>query len=140
MSPKSPVDMLGRAGIFEGLSRKDLNEILASAKEMEYPEGKTVVTEGENGVSFHLILQGKAKVVVGKRTRATLGPGDYFGELSVIDRGPRTASVTAATPLKTLTLVSWDFLAVLDENPKIARKMLIEMCKRLRRERDAHTY
>ena len=140
MPSKTPLEMLGSAGLFEGLSKRELQQILSQTREMTFPEGKTIVKEGENGVSFHLILEGKVKVTVGKRTRVSLGPGQYFGELSLIDRGPRTAAVTATTPVKTLTLVSWDFLALLDENPKIARKMLIELCRRLRRERDAVTH
>jgi CRP-like cAMP-binding protein len=138
--PKNSLEMLGSAGLFEGLSKKELNQIHRQAREGEFNAGDTIVNEGETGVGFHLILSGKAKVLDGKRTVAQLGPGDYFGELSLIDRGPRTATVIAQTNLKTLSLVSWEFLPMLDRNPTIARKLLVEMCRRLREERVSHTH
>lgn len=133
--PKSSLEMLGSVGLFEGLSKKELSQIHKQAREGEFPAGDVVVTEGESGVGFHLILSGRAKVVAGKRTLTTLGPGEFFGELSLIDRGPRTATVVAQTNLKTLSLVSWEFLPMLDRNPPIARKILIEITRRLRNER-----
>lgn len=137
---KTSMEMLGSAGLFEGLSKKELAMIHKQAREGEFPAGEVVVTEGESGVGFHLILSGKARVITGKRTVATLGPGDFFGELSLIDRGPRSATVVAQTTLKTLSLVSWEFMPLLDRNPSIARKLLIVVCKRLRNERTSHTH
>lgn len=137
---KRPIELLGSVGLFEGLSRKELAQIERLGKEVSFNPGRTIVQEGENGVGFHLILEGKAKVSVGRRTRTSLGPGDWFGELSLIDRGPRTATVTADTPVHTFSLVSWDFLSMLDKNPKIARKVMIEMCRRLRAERSSHRH
>jgi CRP-like cAMP-binding protein len=140
MASKTTIEMLGSVGLFEGLSRRELGMIHKQAREMDYPEGKTIVKEGDAGVSFHLILEGKAKVVARGRTEATLRPGQYFGELSLIDRGPRTASVIATTNVRTLVLVSWEFMAMLDESPKITRKLLLEFCSRLREERTVHTH
>lgn len=138
--PKTSLQMLGSVGLFEGLSQKELSKIHAQAREGEFPADEVVVEEGESGVGFHLILSGKAKVVTGKRTVATLGPGDFFGELSLIDRGPRTATVVAQTNLKTLSLVSWEFMPLLDRNPSIARKLLVVVCRRLRNERNSLTH
>ena len=132
---KKPIDLLGSVPLFEGLSRKELAQIEKLGKEVSFDPGRTIVQEGENGVGFHLILEGKAKVTVGRRTRMSLGPGDWFGELSLIDQGPRTATVTADTPVHTFSLVSWDFLSLVDKNPKIARKVMVEMAHRLRAER-----
>lgn len=138
--PKTSLEMLGSVGLFEGLSKKELSQIHRQARDGEFPAGEVVVNEGETGVGFHLILSGRAKVVTGKKTIANLGPGDFFGELSLIDRGPRTATVIAHTPLKTLSLVSWEFLPLLDRNPQIARKLLVVICRRLRNERKSHTH
>jgi CRP-like cAMP-binding protein len=138
--PKTPLQMLGSVGLFEGLSQKELNQVHRQARQGEFSAGDVIVTEGETGVGFHLILSGRAKVLAGKRTIATLGPGDFFGELSLIDRGPRTATVVANTTLKTLSLVSWEFLPMLDRNPSIARKLLVVICGRLRNERKSHTH
>ena len=138
--PKTSLQLLGSVGLFEGLSQKELTQVHKQAREGEFSAGEVIVTEGETGVGFHLILSGRAKVLAGKRTIATLGPGDFFGELSLIDRGPRTATVVANTTLKTLSLVSWEFLPMLDRNPSIARKLLVEITGRLRNERTSHTH
>lgn len=138
--PKTSLQLLGSVGLFEGLSQKELTQVHRQAREGEFTAGDVIVTEGETGVGFHLILSGRAKVLAGKKTIATLGPGDFFGELSLIDRGPRTATVIANTALKTLSLVSWEFIPMLDRNPSIARKLLVVICGRLRNERTSHTH
>jgi CRP-like cAMP-binding protein len=129
---QSAVDLLAGVDLFQGLSKKELRAIADMAKEMHFGPGQRVVGEGEQGGRFHLILEGKAKVTVGGRTRNVLGPGDYFGEVSLIDGGPRSATVTAETPLRTLALAEWNFRPLLKEVPSIAPKILVEMCSRLR--------
>jgi len=129
---KSAVELLAGVDLFQGLSKRELRAIAAMAKEMHFDEGQRVVTEGEEGGRFHLILEGGAKVSVGGRTRNTLGHGDHFGEISLIDGGPRSATVTAETPLRTLALAEWNFRPLLKEVPTIAPKILLEMCRRLR--------
>lgn len=129
---RDPIDMLAKVGLFDGLSRKELTTIYRSAKEVHFPPGRKIVTEGASGIGFHMIVGGKVKVSVKGRTRAMLGPGSYFGEISLIDRGPRSATVTADTEVTTLSLASWSFLSILDKNPTISRKLLTELCRRLR--------
>jgi CRP/FNR family cyclic AMP-dependent transcriptional regulator len=140
MARKSPLEMLGEVGLFEGLSKKELNQISKAGRRVEFPKGSVIVKEGEEGVGFHLIVTGKAKVTVKGRSRSTLGPGAFFGELSLIDRGPRTATVTAETDVTTLSLVSWEFLPLVEKTPSIARKLLLEMCRRLREADKSHTH
>jgi CRP-like cAMP-binding protein len=129
---KEAVDMLGSVPLFEGLSKKELDLIYREAKQTEFEPGHDIVEQGATGVGFHLILDGKADVLVGGRKRATLGPGDYFGEMSLLDGGPRSATVKTATDVRTLALTSWTFLPLLDKMPSIARKMLVELSRRLR--------
>ena len=129
---QSELDLLAGVDLFQGLSKKELRAIADMAKEMHFSPGQRVVTEGEEGGRFHLILDGKAKVTLGGRTRNVLGPGDYFGEISLIDGGPRSATVTAETPLRTMALAEWNFRPLLKEVPTIAPKVLVEMCRRLR--------
>jgi CRP-like cAMP-binding protein len=95
------------------------------------------VEEGATGVGFHLIVEGEAEVLVGGMPRTTLRAGDYFGEMSLLDGGPRSATVRTVTPLRTLALTSWAFMPILDKNPSIARKLLQEMSKRLRTVEDS---
>jgi CRP-like cAMP-binding protein len=132
MSKKQAVDMLSSVPLFEGLSKRELDMIYRAAKETEFDPGHDIVEQGATGVGFHLILGGKADVLVGGRKRASLGPGDYFGEMSLLDGGPRSATVRTASHVRTLALTSWAFLPLLDKMPSIARKMLVELSRRLR--------
>jgi CRP/FNR family transcriptional regulator, cyclic AMP receptor protein len=129
---KDAVAMLKQVPLFEGLSRRELEQILKVAKEIEFDEGHAIVEEGATGVGFHLMLEGEAHVLVGGRKRATLRAGDYFGEMSLIDGGPRSATVKTSTPVRTMALTSWAFLPLLDKSPSIAKKMLQEMSRRMR--------
>jgi CRP/FNR family cyclic AMP-dependent transcriptional regulator len=132
MSKKDVLAMLGRVRLFEGLSKRELESVYAAGKITEFPEGKAVVEEGATGLGFHLILEGEAAVTVGGRKRATLRAGQYFGEMSLLDGGPRSATVRAETPVRTLGLTSWAFLPLIDDHPTMARKLLVEVSKRLR--------
>jgi CRP-like cAMP-binding protein len=133
--PRPELDLLGSVDLFQGLSKKELQAIHNMSREQSFGAGSVVAEEGAAAGRFYLILDGRATVTVAgvDRPLATLGPGDYFGEISMIDGEPRSASVTADTPLRTLTLASFNFTAILNEYPAIARKILLEMCRRVRR-------
>lgn len=137
---KDAETMLKSVPIFEGLTKKELQTVMSSAKEIDYAPGREIVKEGATGVGFHLILEGQANVIVGDHAQAKLGPGDYFGEMSLIDGGPRSATVRADSAVRTLSLASWEFTPLLDSNPSIARKMLIELSRRLRAVESTHTH
>jgi CRP-like cAMP-binding protein len=128
------LDLLGRVPLFRGLSKKDLNRVLETAKETLHKEGDSVITEGRGGVGFHLIIDGKAKVVRGERTVATLGPGEFFGEMALVDDAPRSASVIAETDLVTVVLSKWDFRPLVKLNPELAWKMIEHLVARVREE------
>jgi CRP-like cAMP-binding protein len=125
------LNLLAGVKLFESLSQQELKHVLEVTKEASFPAGKNVVVEGEAGGRFYLILEGQARVKVGGRTRRVLGVGDHFGEISLIDKGPRMATVTAETPLRALTLASFNFTPLL-EKPAITKKLLVEMCSRFR--------
>ena len=118
--------------LFSGFGDKDLQRVAAIAKEVEFPTGKEIAKQGESGVGFHMITQGDAVVEVDGSTHTTLGPGSYFGEMTLLDGGPRSATVRAITPLRTVSMTSWDFNALLDQHPELTKKLLIELCRRLR--------
>ena len=132
MTKKDVLAMLGQVPLFEGLSKRELTAIYTAGKITAFPPGKAVVEEGATGLGFHLILEGEAAVTVGGRKRATLRAGDYFGEMSLLDGGPRSATVRAETSVRTLGLTSWAFLPLIEEHPTMARKLLVEVSKRLR--------
>jgi CRP/FNR family transcriptional regulator, cyclic AMP receptor protein len=132
VAKRDPVQMLGGVPIFEGLSKKDLSQIARAAKKVTHRPGATLAKEGQSGVGFFLILDGTAGVKVGDRSRTKLVPGDFFGEISLLDGGPRTATVTAETEVTTLGLTPWDFKRLVESSPAIASKMLKVMAQRLR--------
>ncbi len=128
------VDVLSRVPLFSGLSRRQLKRIGVLAEEVHYMESASVVREGEEGDSFFVIVEGQAKVI--RRDRRVLNrllPGDFFGEISLLDGGRRTASVVSETPLTLLMLERRPFAKMLREDPGIAVKMLGELAGRLRR-------
>lgn len=129
---KETVARLQGVHLFEGLGKKELEAILGVSKEVRHDAGHQIVREGASGAGFHLILDGKATVSTGDRTLASLGPGEYFGEVSLIDGGPRSATVTAETAVTTLSLASWEFMPLLEKHASIATKLLVALCQRLR--------
>jgi CRP/FNR family transcriptional regulator, cyclic AMP receptor protein len=121
--------------LFREMSDRELADIVGVAKAVEYEAGMTIAVQGEEGLGFHLIREGSAEVLVDGRRRGELGPGDYFGEISLLDGGPRTATVTSTSPLRTLSIVSWDFKPLLDRHPDMAKKLLIGLCAIVRSSR-----
>jgi CRP-like cAMP-binding protein len=130
--PTRAIDLLSRVELFEELSDPELRKVAAVAKVMEFPAGEAVTEEGTAGGRFYVIESGTAKVVAAGRTRATLGPGDCFGELSLIDGEPRSASVVALEPLRTWSIAEWNFRPLLKTQGSIAYKLLVALVRRVR--------
>ena len=124
--------VLADVDLFRDLSKAQLKRLALASREVSHPKGKTVATEGRGGLAFHYILEGSASVSKDGRELRTLGPGDYFGEISMIDGRPRSATVTAVEPMKALAIPHLDFEAVVDEDPGFARHLLKTLCARLR--------
>jgi CRP/FNR family cyclic AMP-dependent transcriptional regulator len=125
-------EALADVPLFAGLSRRHLRNIAKLGEEQEFEEGATLAQEGEPGETFHVLLEGEATVTRGGRRLNRLIPWDFFGEIALIDGGPRTASVVADTPVKTLTIERAKFRKMLEEDPSIVVKMLEELARRLR--------
>jgi CRP/FNR family cyclic AMP-dependent transcriptional regulator len=126
------VEQLKMVPLFSGCSARELASLGRFLREVDFPAGRQIVQEGRTGTGLHVIVEGETRVVVGDRTRRRLGPGAFFGEISLLDRGPRTATVIAETPVRTLALSSWNFRAALKEHPSMAVKMLEELASRVR--------
>ncbi len=124
--------LIGNVPFFGGLNDKKRRSIASQGKEISYKAGDSVVDEGTMGVGFYLILDGKAEVRKGSKVLATLGKGQFFGEMSLIDEQPRSADVVAVAPTKCWALSSWAFSSIVKTNPEIPLMMLKEMVKRLR--------
>ena len=124
-------DALRAVDLFAGLGNKSIEKIVRRVQKVEHAAGREISTEGKGGIAFHLIRSGTADVLVGGTVVRTLGPGDYFGELSLIDRKPRSATVRTTSAMSTYTIVAWDFTPLLDE-PEMTKALLLATCERLR--------
>jgi CRP-like cAMP-binding protein len=123
---------LAATDLFGGLGKRALDRLGKAATIVNHPAGKEILGEGQVAVGFHLILDGTAEVLVGAATRPELGPGDYFGEISLIDGKPRSAKVSAKTDLVTAALSSWSVKPLLNDEPEVTQALLLAMCARLR--------
>jgi CRP-like cAMP-binding protein len=123
------VDLLQRVPLFSDLDRKELERISASMKERTFAAGDTVTAEGSSGVGFFVIESGNATVTIGGEERRRLGPGDYFGEVALLNESARTATITADSDLKCYGLTSWEFRPLVETHGSIAWKLLQAMSK-----------
>lgn len=122
---------LQAAELFRDLPAKRLQAIREAGREHQFPAGSELVVEGEGAGRFFLVLDGTVEVTVQGRKRAALGPGGAVGEIALIDGGPRTATVTASTDVRTFSLASWNFRPFLDE-PDVMHAVIGLLCRRLR--------
>jgi CRP/FNR family cyclic AMP-dependent transcriptional regulator len=125
-------ELFAACQLFGGLDAGGLGALAAVAQEIEFPAGHVIARQDDIGTGFFVVVSGRVRVIREGTTLATLGPGDFFGELSVIDHEPRNASVVAAEPVVCLALASWDFDAVLLAEPAIAVGILRGIARRLR--------
>jgi CRP-like cAMP-binding protein len=125
------VAALKRASLFEGLSGKELAELARMTDDLEVAAGKVLCREGESGREFFVIMEGEAEVTSGGKSIRTCGSGEFVGEIALIEDVPRTATVTATTPLRFFVMTRQSFLRLLDENREVERKVLRALAKRI---------
>lgn len=130
-SQDKKVESLKRAPLFAGLSRKELVQLARLTDDVEVPAGKVLCEQGDPGREFYVLVEGSVDVARNRRRVSTLGPGDFVGEISLFDQTPRTATVTAKTPLRFFVLTPKDFQRMLDENPAVERKILRALARRV---------
>jgi CRP-like cAMP-binding protein len=135
----APEEALRNVPIFAGLTDEDRERLARQMKERRFREGADVTAEGAGAAGFFVIIEGNATVSVMGEVRATLGPGDYFGEIALIDEGTRSASITAATDILAYGLTAWEFRPFVEEHPEVAWALLQTLARRLR-EAQAHEH
>jgi CRP/FNR family transcriptional regulator, cyclic AMP receptor protein len=140
LSRERKIELLGAMPLFDGLDAEDLGGVADRTVEVDYGQGGVIVREGEIGTGFFVIVSGQVRVVRDGETVSTLGPGEFFGELSVLDHRPRNAQVAATAPTTCLALASWDLEGVITEQPRVALSMLRVLATRLRDLTDAHRH
>ncbi len=133
MGTREIAEQLGKVPLFSGLSKRELEATVRAGKEVSHRAGHVIAREGDRGVGFFLILDGEARVSRGGKGLSHLQAGDFFGEISLLDRGPRTATVTATTDIHLLGVTAWVFRGLLTEYPSIALKLLEVVTARLRK-------
>jgi CRP-like cAMP-binding protein len=126
------LEMLQQTPLWSGLSREDLKEITKKSVRREYGNGDIIVQKGDRAPAFYLILEGTVNVKSEGRTLSTLGRGQFFGEMSVLDSQLRTADVVATEPVKCLVLHWTSFKGLVSNNPRVALKIIQELARRLR--------
>lgn len=131
-STKEIVTRLQRVPLFADCTNRDLQTIARVVKDVDHRAGTVIAREGEPGVGLFIIESGGADVTIGGKKRASLGPGDFFGEIALLDGGPRTATVTATSDIELLGLTEWVFRGLMQQHPSIAIKTLQAMAARLR--------
>lgn len=132
MATKDVVTRLGQVPIFSGCSKKELETIARAVRVIKHDAGSVVAQEGEPGAGLFVIESGETVVTIGGRKVNQLGPGDFFGEMALIDGGPRSATVTATTDVTLFALTEWVFRGLLSEHSSIAIRTLEAVASRLR--------
>ena len=123
---------LSKVPIFSGVKDKDLKRLGERMMERSFGEGETITEEGKSGVGFFVIEQGDATVSIKGEIVRTLGPGDWFGEIALIDDGPRSATIVAGTDLRCRGMTAWEFRPFVQEHPEVAWPLLETLAARLR--------
>jgi CRP-like cAMP-binding protein len=125
------VEVIKRAPLFAGLSKRELVQIAAIADEIDLREGKELTTQGKPAREFFVLLEGSANVTQNGKRINQLGDGDFFGEIALVSRSPRTATVTATSPIRALVITDRAFRRLLEDSPQIQLKVLEALAERL---------
>ena len=125
------IDLIKRAPLFARCSRRELAEIGGLADEIDLPKGKDLIRQGERGREFFVLLEGEAEVRRDGKTVETMRAGDFFGEIALVSKVPRTATVTATSPVRALVVTDRDFRALLEHTPQIQQKVLEALAERV---------
>jgi CRP-like cAMP-binding protein len=131
------VELLRSVSIFKGLNDKQLKSLAEAGRESSFAQGATIIEEGEPGVGFYMILSGSVEVRRGGKALAKLSAGNFFGEMTLLDKMPRSADVVATAPATCFVLSGWSFAGTIRSDPEIALGLLKEMVKRLRETDDS---
>lgn len=125
-------EFLGRVPIFSNCTPEEIAAITGVAQESFFQPGQVIVTQGTPGQAFYMILAGRVEILRDGVSLGAFGPGDFFGEMSLLDSAPRSATIRALDHVSCLMLSSWDFKALLERHPSIATKLLEVLSRRLR--------
>src|SRR2546423_2519729 len=129
---QAATNQLKAISLFSACTAKELEHIAQATTRLQFDAGQTLAREGERGHELLVIVEGKARVTIGGRDIATLGAGDFFGEISLLDGGDRTATVVADTNLVAEVIGQREFATLIADSPRLARNLLVGLARRLR--------
>ena len=132
------VETLGGVALFQGVKPKELKKLADRMQERTFDEGDAITTQGKSGIGFFVIEDGNATVSIDGKIVRTLGPGEYFGEIALIDSGPRSATIVASTDLRCQGITAWEFRPFIEQHPEVAWPMLETLASRLRDAEQRH--
>ncbi len=132
MNRRTTAEALGRTSLYAQLPERDLLLVAELARPIHFEPGTAITSEGDDAGRFYLITEGEARAEVGGQAHDRVRAGDAFGEIALIDGGPRSATVITETPVDALTIACSNFRPLLREHRSIAEALLVEMCRRLR--------
>jgi CRP/FNR family transcriptional regulator, cyclic AMP receptor protein len=130
-SQDTKVEALKRAPLFDGLSRKELTQLARVSEDLEVPAGTVLCKEGDTGNEFFVIVEGEAEITRGGKPVTMRGGGEFVGEIALLENTTRMATVKAKTPLRLFVLTGADFRRLVDENPRVERKVMNALARRL---------
>lgn len=130
--PRPSPDLLRGVPLFSALDDQELERIASEFRERSFGEGDRIAIEGAEGLTFFVIEEGEVSIVAQGVEVARLGAGDHFGEIALVDKGPRTATVTALTALRAYMLPIWSFRPIVEASPELGWKLLESLARRLR--------
>jgi CRP/FNR family transcriptional regulator, cyclic AMP receptor protein len=137
---RGKAEVLQNVWLFSACTNRELGRIAALVDVAEVPKGRTLTKEGANGREFFAVAEGKATARLRKKKLASYGPGDFFGEMALLDQGPRSATITSDTDMTLYVLDARSFAKLIDEHPAVARKILRGLAGRLRKAEKAPTH
>jgi CRP-like cAMP-binding protein len=132
-------ETLAQVPLFAGVKPKDLKRLEKRMTERTFNEGDEITTQGQSGIGFFVIEHGNATVSIGGNIVRTLGPGEHFGEVALIDSGPRSATIVATTDLRCRGMSAWEFKPFVEEHPEVAWALLETFVRRLREAEEKET-
>ncbi len=129
---RAVIQHLKGIALFSACTNKELELIARTTTQLRFPAGEVLARAGDNGHEFMAIVAGAARVDIGERTVATIGVGDFFGEIALLDGGPRTATIVAATDLVAEVIGQREFSTLVEDSPHLAKSLLVGLARRLR--------
>ena len=138
---KGRAEFLATVPLFAKCDASELRAIVGAGRDVTHSAGQVICREGEAGGGMHVVTAGEVEVrVKGSQSQSRLGPGSFFGEIALLDGGPRSATVTASTDVTTFSIPSWSFRPILESQPHLTLKLLEVLCGRLRQNESSPTH